>query len=151
MKKGIVLIIAFIGLIAFSGCKEAGIGQSAYDEAYKNAKLNQQDVREISYEEFMRIRNHKEGYVLLDVLSMESFNKNHIPRAESFPLDTINKESAEKRIIKEAKVVVYCGGFGCHASTAAAKALSSLGYKVLDYKGGLEEWGGKGNKFASVE
>lgn len=151
MKKGIVLIITFIGLIAFSGCKEAGIGQSAYDEAYKNAKLNQQDVREISYEEFMRIKNHKEGYVLLDVLSVESFNKNHIPRAESFPLDMINKESAEKRVIKEAKVIVYCGGFGCHASTAAAKALSGLGYKVLDYKGGLEEWGGKGNKFASVE
>ncbi len=125
--------------------------QSAYDEAYQNAKLNQQGIREITYEQFMRIRNHKEGYVLLDVLSAESFNKNHIPRAESFPLDTINKESAEKRVIKEAKVVVYCGGFGCHASTAAAKTLSVLGYKVLDYKGGLEEWGGKGNKFASVK
>ncbi len=151
MKKGIVLVILFICLIASGGCKEELAGQSAYDEAYQNAKLNQQGIREITYEQFMRIRNHKEGYVLLDVLSTESFNKNHIPRSESFPLDTINKESVEKRIIKEAKVVVYCGGFGCHASTAAAKVLSGLGYKVLDYKGGLEEWRNKGNKFASVE
>ena len=31
------------------------------------------------------------------------------------------------------------------ASTAAAKKLSGIGYRVLDYKGGLKEWQEKGN------
>ena len=39
-------------------------------------------------------------------------------------------------------------GFECPASTHVAKELASLGYKVLDYKGGVEEWIKKGNKLS---
>ncbi len=159
MRKELLLFFAIVGIVAFNTQEEVFSAQksrseeafqSEYDKIY-NSVSEKEGVKEITYEEFMRIRNSKEGYVLLDVLSVESFNKNHIPHAESFPLDTINKETAEKRIIKEAKVIVYCGGFGYHASTVAAQKLSSYGYKVLDYKGGLQEWQDMGNKFSSVQ
>ena len=38
----------------------------------------------------------------------------------------------------------------CHVSTHAARVLSSLGYTVLDYKGGLEEWQEKGNTLVAL-
>ncbi|MBM3253418.1 MAG: rhodanese-like domain-containing protein [Candidatus Omnitrophica bacterium] len=149
MKKYLTLIVGIIILVALIGCKE--IQQSVFDEIYQNAKVTGYGIKEITYEEFVKIRNSKEVYVLLDVLSTESFNNRHIPGAKSFPLGEINSFSAEKRISKNVRVIVYCASFSCQASTAAAKLLSSFGYKVLDYKGGLEEWGDKGNKFVSAE
>ena len=105
-------------------------------------------VKEITYYQFMGIRDSGEKYVLLDVLSMDSFAKGHIEGAASFPFETINAETAEKKLSKDDHVIVYCGSFQCAASTEAAKKLSGLGYNVLDYKGGLKEWQEKGNKIA---
>ncbi len=149
MKECLILITVFIILVAFIGCEE--IQQSVFDEIYENARVTEHGVKEITYDEFMRIRNSREDYVLLDVLSAESFNNAHIPGAKSFPLGDINSASAEKKISKESKIIVYCGGYSCQASTVAAKLLSNFGYKVLDFKGGLEEWQDMGNEFDSVE
>jgi rhodanese-related sulfurtransferase len=102
-------------------------------------------VKEISYEQFKMIRDSGEKYILLDVLSSESYNSGHIESAFSFPFDTINEENTKASLAKDANIIVYCGGFKCLASTAAAKKLSELGYRALDYKGGLEEWQQKGN------
>lgn len=44
--------------------------------------------------------------------------------------------------------VLYCWSFLCTASTTAARKLSAMGYRVLDYKGGLKEWKEKGNPLA---
>ena len=95
----------------------------------------------------MKIRNSGDKYVLLDVLSPESYNNGHIEDAVSFPLDTINKDAAKTKLSKGDHIVVYCGSFQCAASTGAAKKLSALGYDILDYKGGLKEWQEKGGKF----
>lgn len=103
-------------------------------------------VREISYGQFTALRKSKEPYLLLDVLSKDSYRNGHIKGAISFPVDTINKETAAKAIPKGSHVVVHCGSFACGASTNAAKKLSELGYEVLDYKGGLKEWQEKGNR-----
>ena len=102
-------------------------------------------VREIRYDEFVAIRDSGEDYILLDVLYSESYADGHIEGAQSFPLDSINKESTEERIPKDANIIVYCRGFTCSASTQAAKKLTALGYDVIDYKGGLAEWKEKGN------
>lgn len=103
-------------------------------------------VKEISYEQFMSIRNANEKYKLVDVLSDKSFQQGHIAGAMSLPLDTINAASTAKLFSKDAKIVVYCASFACHASTMGAKKLQELGYtNVLDYKGGLAEWQERGN------
>ncbi|MDD5556687.1 MAG: rhodanese-like domain-containing protein [bacterium] len=141
--------IAAIACVALVSCacrcpwtaaRPAGvIGTVAAEAAVKDG------VREITYEQFMRIRNAGEAYVLLDVLDEDSFAEGRIPGARNFPVGTIDRESAEKMLPGETPVVVYCGSFLCPASTAAAKKLSALGYTVLDYKGGIKEWTEKGN------
>jgi len=104
-------------------------------------------VKEITYEQFQKIRNSGEDYVLLDALSSESYRSGHIEGAVSLPVNTINAESAGSLLKKTDNIVVYCGSFKCSASTNAARALQKLGYgNVLDYKGGLQEWEEKGNK-----
>lgn len=149
MKEYLILIVVSILLVTFIGCEE--VQKSVFDKIYEDARVTEHGVKQITYEEFMRIRNSEEDVVILDVLTSESFNKAHIPGAKSFPLDEINNSSVEKRINKEARVIVYCGGYSCQASTVAAKLLSNFGYRVLDYKGGLEEWQDMGNEFSSVQ
>lgn len=149
ISAAVISAVIFIcGMIyAMCGMCEAVQGQGAnsvYDKVAKGAAVKD-GVKEITYNQFMKIRNSKEGYVLLDVLSPESYAEGHIDGARSFPVNTINKASAGKALSKGAKTIVYCGSFQCTASTAAAKKLSALGYNVVDYKGGLKEWQEKGN------
>jgi len=146
-----IYVVVFV-LVVFAAvlfvCKQsyaAKNSKSVYEKIYK-AVLVKDGVKEITYDQFMQIRNSKESFVLVDALSPESFKEGHIDGAISFPLDTINKDTAGAKIPKGSNVIVYCGSFQCKASTASAQKLSELGYKALDYKGGLKEWQEKGNK-----
>lgn len=121
------------------------MANTAFQKIAQEAEVKD-GVKEISYEQFMGLRESGADYVLLDVLLPDNYGAGHIEGAESFPVTDINKENAEKRLSKDAKVVVYCANFHCSASTNAAKKLSGLGYDVLDYKGGLKEWQERGNK-----
>lgn len=114
-------------------------------ERIANEAETKNGVKEITYDQFVAIRKSGEEYKLLDVLSADSYDKGHIQGAVSFPLDTINKETAAKYLSGDDHLIVYCGSFQCPASTQAAKKLSALGYYVFDYKGGLKEWQEKGN------
>jgi len=106
-------------------------------------------VREISYDQFVELRKIvNEDIVVIDVLGETTYEKGHIMDAISMPVYKITKESAGEMLPANAGIIVYCGGFSCDASTAAAKKLDDLGYNVVDYKGGLEEWQKKGNKLS---
>jgi len=133
-------------LITSAGYSEGGeeVKTDTFGAIYEEALLKE-GVREISYEQFVKLRDSGDDHVLLDVLLPDSYKNGHIEGAKSFPIPTINKENAQKRLSKNSRIVVYCANFHCQASTSAAKALSGLGYKVLDYKGGLKEWEEKGN------
>jgi rhodanese-related sulfurtransferase len=102
-------------------------------------------VKQITYEQFMRLRRSSAQYVLVDVLSSDDYSTGHIPGAISFPVKNINLYNAVNKIPLGSNVVVYCLDLKCSYSTDAAKKLASYGYKVLDYKGGLDEWQQKGN------
>ncbi len=137
----VVILTGFTLSTAVAQTEEKGIFDSIYDSVQPK-----EGVKEITYDEFLSIRNSGEKYVLIDVLSPDSYASGHIPGAISMPLDTITPENAAKVLNKEDNIIVYCGSFTCHASTAAAKKLSEMGYSVLDYKGGLKEWQEKGSK-----
>lgn len=152
MKGSIAVVVAALlvtgAACAFGsscGSSHAGEAKGGVYEAVLEKAADKDGVREITYEQFQEIRDSKEDYVLLDVLGEESFKKGHIEGAKNFPYKTITKESAGGTLSKDDKIVVYCGGFLCKASTKAAKKLRELGYKVVDYKGGLQEWKEKGN------
>jgi rhodanese-related sulfurtransferase len=114
-------------------------------EAITKEVKEKDGVKEITYEQLMKIRSSGDKYILIDVLAEDSYASGHIAGAKNFPVGTIDKESAEKTLPRDKYIVVYCGSFLCKASTAAAKKLGELGYRVLDYKGGLKEWQEKGN------
>lgn len=128
-----------------SGC----VGEFKKDPEKYMAKIEKSNVEFISYDQFVKIRNSGEKYILVDVLSAESYNDGHIEGAASFPFETINEETAKAKLDKGSKIIVYCASFQCHASTKATEVLLGLGYKAVDYKGGLEEWKEKGNKLVS--
>lgn len=148
-KYGLVLLVALFGILCI-GCGISysadglEIKQKVVEQLFKEVPLKD-GVKEITYEQFQKIRNSGANYTLVDVLSPESYTKGHIEGAISFPIKTIDNQSASAKLPKNSFVVVYCGSFQCHASTSAAKKLSELGYKIFDYKGGLKEWQERGN------
>ena len=103
-------------------------------------------VRQITYEQFVKIRNSGESFILVDVRAPDKYRAGHIDGAISFFLDSINANSASQALPKGSKVITYCRGSSSPMSTKAAKKLADLGYDVLDYKGGYQEWRGKGNR-----
>jgi len=139
-----MVVSLFVGLCFVCSLVYGG-NKRVCDTVCKMASVKN-GVRQISYNQFMKIRNSGEKYTLLDVLSADSYQEGHIEGSLSIPFDTINAETAGKALLKDYPVVVYCAGFKCSASTSAAAALTKLGYNALDYKGGLQEWQKKGNK-----
>lgn len=144
---GVMLAAVVAAGVAGGGEKPMTKPEGAF-ERIRASTPAKDGVKEITYAQFMEIRGSGEPYVLLDVLTDDSFREGHIEGAKSLPSDLITKETAGAILTKESRVVVYCGGFLCKASTAAAKKLEALGYAVLDYKGGLKEWKEKGHALA---
>ena len=75
---------------------------------------------------------------MLDVRQRASYLQKHIKGAKSLPTDEIDKEA--KKLDKSKVIVVYCGGYMCPLSGYAAEKLSSLGFKIKEYAGGIAEW-----------
>jgi rhodanese-related sulfurtransferase len=97
-------------------------------------------IKKINREELMGMISSGEKFKLIDVLSRESFENEHIKGAISMPLEEIGR-MAGKLFHKKDKIVVYCASFECQASTQAAEKLISFGFKnVMDYKGGLKDY-----------
>lgn len=97
-------------------------------------------ITKISTKDLKEMMDSGKKFKLVDVLSGEHYEKEHIKGAISIPLDEIEKK-AEKLLEKNELIVTYCAGFKCLASTGAAEKLASMGYKnVSDYKGGLQDY-----------
>ncbi len=77
------------------------------------------------------------GAVLIDVRSVEEFNREHIPNAVNIPLEQISTINYDKNT----SIIVYCQT-GIR-SKEAADTLSKMGYTSLyNLDGGLLNWGG---------
>jgi CubicO group peptidase (beta-lactamase class C family)/rhodanese-related sulfurtransferase len=105
-------------------------------------------TKPITYDQFQALRRSGDKFVLVDVLSADDYGTGHIPGAISFPLKKINPYEAVNKIPMGSNVVVYCLDFRCSYSDDAARKLSGYGYRVLAYKGGLDEWQQKGQKLS---
>lgn len=82
--------------------------------------------------------------IICDVRTKEEYEAGHIAGSFSIPLSTL--KDREKEIDKEKNIIVYCKS-GCNRSVRACQILKSLGFKkVINMKGGIDEWikiGGK--------
>lgn len=97
-------------------------------------------VKMISRDELMKMVSSQQKFKLVDVLSNDHYQDEHIKGALSLPLDQIDK-NAQNLFKKDDLIVVYCASFECQASTMSAEKLAAMGYKnVLDYKGGIKDY-----------
>jgi len=105
--------------------------------------LYQQKVHTLSFDELLKMYKENAKFVLVDARSQEDYDKKHLPGSINIPLEDL--KSYADRLDKSEVIVTYCGGFQCPVSTEAAKELMTLGFKkVMDYKGGIQEWTEKG-------
>jgi len=88
--------------------------------------------------------NKIQDMVLIDVLTHESFQKQHIPNAINVPFDNnpnFVDEVAGGVESKDQYIVVYCHNTQCHLSRKAASKLENAGYtSVWVFEEGLENW-----------
>jgi len=97
-------------------------------------------IKTIDRDDLLQLMNFGVSFKLVDVLSRESFENEHIKGAISLPLAQIENGDINN-LNKDDVIITYCAGFDCPASTNAAKKLISLGFiTVLDYKGGLKDY-----------
>ena len=80
----------------------------------------------------------KEDIIVVDVRLPEFYAREHIPGAINIPLEELDKNL--DRLNKDKLVVVYCASFDCRLSPAAYRKLKRLGYRVVDYEGGIADW-----------
>ena len=97
-------------------------------------------IRFLTLDGLLEMQANNDKFVLVEVLSEESYKKGHIPGAINIPVDELG-EDAPKKLKKTDTIVVYCASYTCHASTNAARMLIDIGFKkVLDFKGSKKAW-----------
>lgn len=83
--------------------------------------------------------DNTEGYALVNVLSPESFEEEHIPGSINIPQG--EEEKFEQRFAKDKEIIVYCASESCDASPKAAEELRDRGFsKIYDYADGMKDW-----------
>ena len=106
--------------------------------------------KQITREELKKKMDAKEDFILIDTLGDMSYRRSHLPGAISIDAHQENfVDEVEKTVPdKNKEVIVYCASFSCQLSPYAAGKLADAGYtRVLDFKGGLKDWGEGGYTF----
>ncbi|MGD8287873.1 MAG: rhodanese-like domain-containing protein [Gemmatimonadota bacterium] len=95
----------------------------------------------ISRSDLEKLIRDQQDFHLVEVLSPESFQEEHLPEAINIPGDSLRARAPDVIPDRDATVVVYCASPSCTASDRAAKLLTEMGYTdVRDYRGGKEHW-----------
>lgn len=99
-------------------------------------------MQAISREQLKKMRDAKQDFALVDVLSPESYKDYHLPGAVNVPIGDGFEDRIQKAVPNKSQpVVVYCKDTECTASPTAAKEMDRLGYQqVLDYEAGKVDW-----------
>lgn len=123
MKKLIILLLAALLLTACGQDKE-----DSQEETYMN----------ITAAEAKRIMDSEEGYIILDVRTLEEYDQGHIPGAILIPNTEIEARAEEELTDKDQLILVYCRSG--RRSKLAAEILVELGYTNIKEFGGILDW-----------
>ena len=128
MKKILLLLIFTLML---SGC---GVANS---------------YQHLTSSEAAEIMQKDKSALILDVRTLEEYEKKHIPNSVLLPLDEIKKKNFSSLKDKDQKILIYCWT-GRRAENAAA-ILVENGYTNVYEFGGLVEWTGalEGNEITN--
>ena len=131
MKKVSLSNIAFIVVIA------AGFLYYLYLKGYIFANFENLEPKEA----YQLLQKEKDKIVLLDVRNPEEIKTDgKIPGSILIPLGTLAQNI--DKLDKNKKIMVYC--HSGMRSVSAARLLSSVGFKVLNIKGGILNWKSEG-------
>lgn len=104
-----------------------------------NRELGADELKDKLQTDTLRNSDPREGFALVNVLSREDFEKEHIPGSINIPL--LNIETVEKKFDKGKEIVVYCASESCPASEKAASKLEERGFRnVVDFRDGTDGW-----------
>lgn len=105
---------------------------------------------EIGQQELVKVITDKSVFIV-DANGTESYTRGHIPGAIDFGAAG-DKLTSMLPKDKNALIVAYCGGPGCHAWCKAADQLQKMGYhNVKHFKGGIKGWKTAGLKMETAE
>lgn len=91
----------------------------------------------------LRERTKSDSATVINVLSRDQFEKEHIPGSINIPIDTTNFPKKVERTVgsKDAEVVLYCASATCPASEQGVALLEQYGFNhVADYAPGSQGW-----------
>jgi len=95
--------------------------------------------------------NGSPGTLLLDARAAAAYSAGHIPGALNLPLGEFAAAftALEPRLRASGLLVLYCSDRACGDSPELARRLWGKGLKnLLLYKGGMEDWSGRGHAVA---
>ena len=96
--------------------------------------------RQISMEEAAALMKTEEGYIILDVRTVQEYESGHIPGAICIPNETISDAEIPQLPDKDQLILVYCRS-GNRSRQASAR-LAALGYTRVTEFGGISAWPG---------
>jgi len=96
-----------------------------------------QPVKQIDTEQFDKLRQEK-GHVVLDVRTAQEYSQGHVPGAVNIDINDPQFKNKVAALDKSKTYLVHCAR-GVR-SARAAKIMSPLGFDLLDYHGGFDEW-----------
>lgn len=83
--------------------------------------------------------DEKVGYALVNVLSSEAFDDEHIPGSINIPKGKVG--TFEDRFSTDKEIIVYCASTDCDASPAVAEKLADRGFtRIVDFEAGMDGW-----------
>ena len=92
-------------------------------------------------DEIVEIMEENEGYIILDVRTIEEYNEGHIPNAICIPNETIDENVVNILPDKNQLILIYCRSG--NRSKQATEKLENLGYTNLIEFGGIMDWKGE--------
>ena len=89
----------------------------------------------------MKMMQENEGYILLDVRTLEEYKEGHIKNAICIPNETIDDTAVDTLTDKDQLIFVYCRSG--RRSKEAAQKLVDMGYTKIYDIGGIIDWKGE--------
>ncbi len=149
--KGCFFLLVFASASAFlynhfSPYGIAVFGQWKPSEGVVSAIQKEQSLNaslEINHPEIVKQIVENKKRIILDVRSLESYNKGHLPGALSYPLMDFDQLIGQLFTVikKTSPILVYCSSAECTDSHTFAERLKQMKYEdVKIFSGGFRQW-----------
>lgn len=126
----LIIVIIVIGVIMFTN-----------KDTDKDINESNFGVKHVTMDDIVEIMEENEGYIILDVRTIEEYNEGHIPNAICIPNETIDENVVNILPDKNQLILIYCRSG--NRSKQATDKLENLGYTNLIEFGGIMDWKGE--------